>query len=134
MGRGQCAVVRAGLRGEEKAYFAEVLARVARTFDTMPTTGETDGQGEDAVAHLHYFTGAADFWIVERDAGSPDDEPGTGQIQAFGLADLYGDGGELGYISIPELLENGAELDFHFKPKTLREIRAKQAARCGVTA
>ena len=31
-------------------------------------------------------------------------------------------GAELGYISIPELLENGAELDLYFKPVTIGEI------------
>ena len=31
---------------------------------------------------------------------------------------------ELGYISIPELLANGAELDLHYRPKTIGEILA----------
>ena len=44
------------------------------------------------------------------------------QHQAFGLADL-GMGAELGYISIVELLENGAELDLHFVPRTLEQIK-----------
>jgi hypothetical protein len=35
----------------------------------MPQTGETDGQGDKAVAHLHYFMGQFDFWITERDIG-----------------------------------------------------------------
>jgi hypothetical protein len=39
-----------------------------------------------------------------------------------GLADLFADGGELGYISIPELLENGAHLDLAFTPKPLSAI------------
>jgi hypothetical protein len=92
----------------------------------MPKTGEQDGKGEQATAYLHYFAGGqASWYITEKDAGSPDDDPGTGQIQAFGLADLFGDGGELGYISIAEILENGGELDFHFTPKTLAEIRGK---------
>jgi hypothetical protein len=47
---------------------------------------------------------------VEKDA----DPDHVGQMQAFGIADL-GMGAELGYISIPELLENGAELDLYFK-------------------
>jgi hypothetical protein len=37
------------------------------------------------------------------------DEPG--QHQAWGLAELFGDGGGTGYISIVELLQNRAELD-----------------------
>jgi hypothetical protein len=50
-----------------------------------------------------YFTGGCDWWIVEKDS----DPDHAGQAQAFGIADL-GMGAELGYISIPELLENGA--------------------------
>jgi hypothetical protein len=50
------------------------------------------------------------------------------QVQAFGLADLFGDGGELGFISIEEILENGGELDFYWTPKTLGAIRGKVAA------
>ena len=40
---------------------------------------------------------------------------------AFGIADL-GMEPELGYISIPELLEVGAELDLYHTPKTVAEI------------
>ena len=37
------------------------------------------------------------------------------QLQAFGKADL-GHGGELGYISIVEIIKCGAELDLHWQP------------------
>ena len=40
------------------------------------------------------------------------------------LADLGMDCAELGYISIEELTEYGAELDLHWTPKTLREVKA----------
>jgi hypothetical protein len=46
----------------------------------------------------------------------------TGQEQAFGIADLCVGCRKLGYISIPELLEVGAELDFYHTPKTVAEI------------
>ena len=59
------------------------------------------------------------WYITERDKSADD---GNGNAQAFGLADLFADGGELGYISIPELLENGAHLDLAFTPKPLSEI------------
>ena len=73
-----------------------------------------------ALAHLHYFIGGCDWWIVEKDS-DPDQ---AGQVQAFGIADL-GMGAELGYISIPELLENGAELDLYYtEPKTIGELLA----------
>jgi hypothetical protein len=86
----------------------------------MPKTGETDAQGDDAIVHLRYFAGgSAEFLITEKDI----DTDGEGQIQAFGLADLFGDGGEEGYISLREIVENGGELDFHFKAKPLKDAR-----------
>jgi hypothetical protein len=80
------------------------------------------------VAYLHYFAGGqANWYITEKDKGCPDDEDyggpgGPPQQQAFGLADLFGDGGELGYISIAEILANRGELDLHWTPKPLSEI------------
>lgn len=109
-------------RGEETEFFRDKLAEVAEVFRTMPETYGQDGKGLDAVAYLHYFTGGADFYITEKDKGSAGDCGADFQAQAFGLADL-GDGGELGYISIPEILSAGAELDLYWTPKTLREIK-----------
>ena len=79
----------------------------------MPKTYETDGQGLKAVAHLHYFTPAFDFYITEKDRSG-------GTKQAFGLACAHER--ELGYISIRQLVEAGADLDLHWTPKTLAEI------------
>ena len=127
MGHNQRQAVKAFLRGEERAYFGDVLGRLAATIDGMPHSGATDGQGDNAIVHLHFFTAGADWWITEKDAGSPDDpadERGK-QHQAFGLADLFGDGGELGYISIPEITAEGAELDFHWTPKTIAQVRSE---------
>jgi hypothetical protein len=77
-------------------------------------------EAASALARLHYFIGGCDWWIVEKDA----DPDHAGQVQAFGVADL-GMGAELGYISIPELLENGAELDLYFTtPKPIGELLA----------
>jgi len=87
---------------------------MADIVEHMPKTHETDGQGLNAVAHLHYFTPGADWYITERDMEAD-------QLQAFGLADL-GYGGELGYISIVELLECGAELDLHWTPTKMADI------------
>ena len=82
----------------------------------------SEPRGQAAVAHLHYFRGGSDWWITELDAGSEDDEEPGQQRQAFGLADL-GYGAELGYIDIEELVAAGVELDLHWTPKPLSEIR-----------
>ena len=122
MGASQRRAIYEGLKGEERDFFVEKLREIAHTFDTMPKTYEQDGLGMmEAIAHLHYFKGGMDWWITERDS----DQDGEGQIQAFGLADL-GYGGELGYISIAELIQNGVELDLYFTPCKLSEL--KQAA------
>ena len=109
----------AGMMGEEGDHFVELIDRVHAMWQAMPKTYETDGQGCSALARLHYFTAGCDWWIVEKDA----DPDGAGQVQALGIADL-GMGRELGYISIPELLENGAELDLYFKPQPIGELLA----------
>ena len=115
--------------GEEREFFRDKLCSLAHLVDTMPKTYDQDGKGDEAIVYLHYFAdGQASWWITEKDAGSPEDAPGTGQVQAFGLADLFGDGGELGYISIAEILECGGELDLYFRPRTLGEVKRKLAA------
>lgn len=111
---------------EEKQFFFDKMCELAEIVSTMPVTGETDGEGDAATVHLHYFAGgSANWWIIERDV----DTDGEGQVQAFGLANLFGGAdsyeAELGYISIPEILANGGELDFHFTPKTLEALRGK---------
>ena len=108
--------------------FQEVIESLEKVITEMPNTHETDGQGDKAIAHLHYFHGNQDWWITEKDM---EDE----QMQAFGLVDL-GYGSELGYINIEELKELGksekfkqsntvgfVELDFHWTPKTIAEIK-----------
>lgn len=110
----QLSIISEFCQNEEKQFFYDKLVELADIIDTMPVTYETDGQGGKAIAQLHYFIGGCDWYITERDV-----EPE--QLQAFGKADL-GYGAELGYISIVELLEVGAELDLHWQPKKLADI------------
>ena len=101
-------------QGEEKGHFRQLVQDWAARIAAMPRTYETDGQGLKAVAVLHYFTPAFDFYITEKD------REGSGTRQAFGLA--IAPERELGYISIRQLVEAGAELDLYWTPKTLAEI------------
>lgn len=109
--------------GEEGEWFRDKLMQVAATIAAMPSTHGTNGQGDNAIAHLRYFAGGyASFYLTEKDC-----EPGP-QSQAFGLAHLGPDyDPELGYISLPELFQAGAELDLHFTPAPLSEIRRRLA-------
>ena len=115
----QLRCLRSLCRGEEGDYLHEVLATFRKRITEMPVTYKQDGLGDDAIAYLHYFKNGCDFHITEKDMGDVD-EPG--QHQAFGLANL-GYGPELGYISIVELLENGVELDLHFTPTRIGDIK-----------
>lgn len=105
------------LRGEEKAFFIEAVDRIYSTIEVMSKTYEQDEKGMNAIAYLHYFTSNGDFYITEKDI---DD----GVTRAFGLASIDNAYSELGYISITELVKNGAEIDLHFEPKTLSKIDA----------
>ena len=114
-------VTAAGMKGKEGQFFIDKAIELADRIDKMPKSYEQDGKGNDAIVYLHYFKGGADWYITEKDM------QGEGTEQAFGLADLFNDGGELGYISIAELAANGVELDYHFDPKTLGSVRGKDA-------
>ncbi len=122
VGRSQLAVVKSCMQGEERQFFEDKMVELAEVVKTMPATYGQDGKGDQALVYLHYFKGGSDWFITEKDSVA--NEP---QLQAFGLADLFHDGGELGYISIQELIENNVELDFYWTPKTLAEVKAKRA-------
>lgn len=112
-------------RGEEREAFRDKIREMALRVCLMPQTHDTNGQGAAATAYLHYFTPSADFYIIEKDMGCATDAPEDFQSQAFGLADL-GYGSELGYISLPEILSCGAELDLYFNPQTVAQIQGKE--------
>ena len=126
IGRDQSYAIREASKGEEGKYFKEMMVWLEQTIDKMPKSYETDGQGDEAMAILHYFKNGSDWYITEKDAGSPDDEEQGVQAQAFGFACLNGDSenAELGYISIAELIKYGVELDLYWTPKTIGAIKA----------
>ncbi len=113
MSQVQLAAIAAGMHGEERLHFFNKMVETERLIRTMPQTYEQDGAGEEAVAYLHYFLNGFDWYITERDMERE-------QLQAFGLACMAEE--EMGYINIVELIRNGAELDLHFEPRSLRKI------------
>ncbi len=99
-------------RAEYRRAVLDMAARIAG----MPKTYDTDGQGLEAIAHLHYTCGDWHWYITERD------REGWGGEQAFGLT--VGHERELGYISIAEITATaGVDLDLFWTPKPLREIQ-----------
>ena len=113
--KNQLQIIRDIYEGEEGTYFINKMVELDELIRTMPKTYEQDGKGDKAVAYLHYFRGGMDWYITERDMESD-------QYQAFGLANL-GYGGELGYISIVELMQNDIELDLYFEPTEIGYLK-----------
>jgi hypothetical protein len=119
IGRSQLNAIATAMRGEEKQFFFDKMVSIEKQIKAMPETYGQDGMGDKAIAYLHYFKGSGDWYITEKD--SVEGEP---QHQAFGLANL-GHGGEMGYISIDELIKSGVELDMYWTPKTIGAIKGK---------
>lgn len=113
IGQHQLQAIAQGLYGEDAPYFRDRLADLIQRIRTMPRIRESDP--ERPIAQLHYFHGNADWYVIERDNSDA-------QLQAFGHADLFGDGGELGYLHLPSLFEAGVELDLHFQPQPIHDI------------
>ncbi len=102
------------LRGEEANYFYDTVLEIAKTFKEMPKTYDQDGEGDKAKAYIHLFNNSQDWYITEKDSEAE-------QIQAYGLKPS----GNMGYINMVELAEHfNIEVDFHFSPTTLKEIKA----------
>ncbi len=125
IGEAQFSVMNECCRGAEGKYFADKFVELAHIVSVMPKTFETEGQGMEAVAHLHYFFAGSDWYITECDRGDGADD--RRQAQAFGLAMINSFEPEVGYINIEEILCVGAELDLDWKPKTLSSILGEPA-------
>ena len=118
MPRGQIDAISALMHGAEGGFFQRKLVELEQLIANMPQTYDQADAGDEAVAHLHYFKGSTDCYILEKDKEG-------GVLQATGFVILNGDRemAEVGYVSIQELTASGAELDLHFKPCTLKAIK-----------
>ena len=114
----QLEVLAGPTKGADGEFFSQKIEEFAQRVTGMAKSYETDGQGDEALVVLHYFTGGSDWYIIERDMEEE-------QIQALGFAVLNGDtqNAELGYIPISEITKLGAELDIHWTPKSLRIVK-----------
>lgn len=111
-------------RGEEREFYSDKMRELSAIVQAMPETYGTDGMSDaERPVSLRYFgPGDQQWFIIEKDRGDPANND-FGQTQAFGLADLGMGEPEMGYISIEEITSVGAELDYHFTPTTLLEIK-----------
>lgn len=100
---------------EEKQFFIEKAKEIAGIIKATPDLYEQDDKGENAIVYLHYFTPSFDTYILEINRNDPSD--------AFGLTISHDSAVELGYVNVNELKKYSVELDLHFVPKTVGEIR-----------
>jgi hypothetical protein len=106
--------------GEEGEFFKDKLKEIQEIVNTAPVTYGQDGKGEEAISYLHYFRNGMHYFITELDVDSEED----GEIQCYGLG--YINEAERGYISLPELFQNKFEIDLHWTPKTLKQIKEER--------
>jgi hypothetical protein len=127
IGKVQLSIIMENCHREEGEFFRDMIGKLECQISAMPKTYETEGQGDEVKATLHYFDGQSDWYIIERDI----DTDGEGQLQAFGFACLNGDteNAELGYVNIQELISFGVELDLYYVPETLTAIKARFKSR-----
>jgi len=120
IGHSQLLAIKSACKGEEGEYFYKKITDLKTQILAMPKTYETDGQGNEALATLHYFNSNSDWYIIEKDMEEQ-------QIQAFGFTRLNGDSqnAELGYINIEELIQYGVELDLYYTPEKIGDIKAR---------
>ncbi|WP_424196736.1 hypothetical protein ACMYR3_16875 (plasmid) [Ampullimonas aquatilis] len=117
IGFGQLSALDALCRGVEGIFYLERLINIATLIENMPVTFE-QRHDETDVAYLHYFSANSDWYILEKDIDG-------GVSQAYGYAIIDGDTrfAEFGYISISDLVSRCVELDLHFTPISLINLK-----------
>ena len=88
-----------------------------------PPIGSQEGRGMATMIYVHYFIGAADWYISEMDPTSR---------KAYGWVDLGNDSPEWGYIDLEELervlvtpLKLPVERDLYFEPQPISKLRGR---------
>jgi hypothetical protein len=111
------------MSGSEESEFFQRVGGPRATLEAMPVIGGQEDSDAAQTVYLHYFLGASDVWVLEKDVGG-----GVEQVFAFALLNADYQMAELGYVDLSELLLLGFELDFHFSPKPLAEVRERAQA------
>lgn len=114
------------LRGEEREWFFDRLTELRKIIEGMPQTYETQQRGMQYTAYVKYFRDGTSAWICEKDMGEGQWQPTDPQHQAWGRVVTLPNYPENGYVSLPELLSAGCELDLHFDPTELSLIRREE--------
>ncbi|MFK5950604.1 MAG: hypothetical protein QM500_17770 [Methylococcales bacterium] len=116
MNPSQLGAIKQNFTGSEQQFFFDKAVELADRIKNMPVTYDQASKGDKAIAYLHYFQGGVDHYIYEKDS---EDE----QLQAS--AATHGFVFELGYLSLVDELKKGFELDMHFSPTSIGDLRAE---------
>lgn len=108
----QFAVLESYAESDELDGHLETVSRVYDQIKSLPKLAETDGQGRNAMAILHYFMAGSDWYFTEADDRN----------DGFGYASINGQDLESGYLSASEITGNGAELDLNFTEVKIAEL------------
>lgn len=119
IGPRQSACLRILLGGAEGDRFRDKLAEISERIRRMPAVHES---GRSQMAHLRYQLNNYECLLVEKDIAFPDEDPADYQAQAYGFCRFHPHRGELGYVSLPEILAGGALLDLRFTPMPVDEV------------
>jgi hypothetical protein len=120
MSRGQMIVLTTASHGGEGIFALELFVKMASNVEAMPSVLVNGQDGANAEAHLHYFYGGSDWYILEKNWDG-------GVDRAYGFVVLNGDmqNAEYGYVDIGDLVARGANLDLYFKTQTIAEVLAR---------
>lgn len=108
---GQLGALAENIDSEDFESFYDQVTTLQDIIKNMPAVGSTDGQGKNAIAILHYFSGGSNWYVTEAD--SPSD--------AFGYASLNGFDYEAGYMQISDIIKH-AELDLNFNQASVHDL------------
>jgi hypothetical protein len=126
MSPAQVAAVRQCLRENngEATFFADKMEHLAQLIRETPDVRANP----DRKAYLHYFMGNYDAYVMEIDREDGPPAPGD-DVLAYGWCRFahMPDCAEFGYLSITEITQAGAELDFHFTPQPIDSAIARFA-------
>lgn len=102
---------------KESPAMVETINKIKKQIAQTPPLYSQENK-KNPKAFLHYFGGSYDAYITERgDDGL-----------AFGWAS-FGEFWECGSIYIPELIENGIELDLYFTPTPIKKLIKQNKSR-----
>lgn len=105
----------AGTQGDERQKYLEILSDFGERIVRMPVSGEEVIPKEDEIAQLHYKSGLYNWYVTRKGPETPT-ENALVLITAPGIPE------SIGFMSVKDIINLGAELNLSFKPQRLSKI------------